>query len=567
MDIFTQLSLIIVVVAIIAGVTRLLKQPLVIGYILTGLILGPLGFGYVNVEQSDTLSVFSEMGIAILLFIVGLHLSPKEAKAVGKSALLIGIFQVFLTLIFGWFISKYLGFHNIASLYIGVGLAFSSTIVVLKFLSDKRELETLHGRISVGILLLQDIIAAIVLIGANAFTQNSFGVDVFLLLMIKGLGITLVLALFGYYILPKLSSFFAKSQEILFLFAIAWGFGLATLFDFIGFSIEIGALVAGIVLSITTYSEEISSRLRPLRDFFVVMFFVILGSRVSISSVSSVIVPTIILSAFVLIGKPLIIMSLMGAFKYKRKPSFFTAASLSQISEFSLILALLGYHLGHIDSHVFALLTLVGIVSIAFSTYLMNFMEKIYPYLSKYMKVFERPGGFDEIDTLSSYDVILFGCNRVGFDFIEAFKELGTKFLAVDYDPEIVAELLTKQINTKYGDADDSEFLEDIRASSAKAVVSTIPDAEINIFLVTKLKAENPNIIAILTSHSVDHAIELYERGADYVIVPHFIGGQVVSSLAKDAVMAQQDLRSTKQHHIEYLKHRKELGHGKRFIE
>lgn len=565
MDLFTQLSLIIIMAAAIAGVMKLLKQPLVIGYIITGLIIGPLVIGLVDAQHPETIGIFSELGIASLLFIVGLHFSPHELKDLGKSAFLIGLVQVILTVVLGFGVALAFGFSYLPAFYLGLALCFSSTIVVLKFLSDRHDLDSLYGRISVGILLFQDIVATLVLVAAAAFSQEGSGINIFLLLIIKGLIVTLVLSLISYYVLPKLSTFFARSQEYLFLFAVAWGFGLSALFSYLGFSIEIGALVAGVVLSVSPYSEEISSKLRPLRDFFVVMFFILLGARISLENSSGVLVPALVFSGLALLAKPFIIMVLMGLFKYKKKPGFFASISLSQISEFSLILALLGLGVGHIQEDVFSLITLTGIISIAVSTYLMNYSHPLYAKLSGVLGAFERKNTFEEIQTLGSYDVILFGCNRTGYDFIEAFKDLETGFLAVDFDPDIVTELLEEGINVKYGDADDGEFLEDIRISEAKVIVSTIPDYETSMQILSKANPKDNEVSIILTSHNIDDALVLYEHGADYVIVPHFIGGQVVSRLAKEAVFGDRDLRSERERHYKYLKQREKLGHNIRF--
>ncbi|MBN1464025.1 MAG: cation:proton antiporter [Paludibacteraceae bacterium] len=565
MDTFTQLSIIIVLTTLIAGLMRILKQPLVVGYILTGVLIGPLVSGFVNPDHTEVIEVFSEMGVASLLFIVGLHLSPNEAKQFGKTAFIIGLLQVILTFSIGFLISTLFKFTYIASIYIGIALSFSSTIVVLKFLSDKRDLDALYGRISIGVLLLQDIVAALVLIGAATFSSGENGFATFSLLILKGFLVFLTLFFISHKLLPKLATFFAASQEFLFLFAISWGFGLSALFANIGFSLEIGALIAGVILSVSPYSEEISSRFKPLRDFFVVMFFVLLGTRVSFESTRVIIIPALVFSFFTLFLKPLIIMSLLGAFKYKRKPGFYVGTHLAQISEFSLILALFGLASGHINEQVFALITVTGIITITISTYLINYTAHIYQKISKYLQIFERKDLVQNDVTSSKYEVILFGCNRVGYDFVEVFKELDTRFLAVDFDPDIVKELKTQGINIKYGDADDLEFLEEIKIYDADAIISTIPDFETNVVLLKKARSSNKNVIVILTSHETGHAIDLYEMGANYVIVPHFLGGQVVSRLAYDAAFGLQDLEETRAKHLDYLLKRNKLGHAPAF--
>ncbi len=561
MNTFFELSIILVIATIIAGLMRVLKQPLIIGYIITGLIIGPQ---FLNVFKStETLLIFSEMGIAILLFIVGLHLKPTELKDYGKSTLIVGLGQILITTGLGFLLSTLLGFSLVTSLYIGMSLTFSSTIIVLKLLADKKDLEKLYSKISIGVLLLQDIVAALCLIALSTFANgNSQGISSILQMLIKATFLTLVLSLVSVYVLPKLSDFFAKSQEYLFLFSLGWGFGLATLFTYLGFSVEIGALVAGIALSVTPYSQEISSRLKPLRDFFVVMFFIVLGSQINLGDIQNLLMPLFVFLIFVVVVKPFIIMFLVWVTGYTKRIGFFSGTSLAQISEFSMILCLLGLKLGHLEQSVVSLVTFVGILSILFSAYIINYAEKLYPHLSTFIPFVDKKSFKREVDLINNYEVILFGCNRVGFDFINEFKELGTGFLAVDFDPEIIKELHEKNINCTYGDAEDAEFLEDISVDQAKIVISTIPDAESNLFLLSKIRDTNTDSTVILISYNVDEAIKLYENEASYVILPHFIGGEFAANLAKESGFDVKKLHGERNQHIAYLHARKSEGHA-----
>jgi Kef-type K+ transport system membrane component KefB/Trk K+ transport system NAD-binding subunit len=560
MNIFLELSLTIVAATVISGVMRLLKQPPIIGYLITGLIVGPQ---FLNIFRStDILSTFSEMGIAILLFIVGLHLNPSELKDYGKATLVIGVGQTIISSVLGFFLSRALGFSIIPAIYIGVALSFSSTIVVLKLLTDNKELEKLHGKITIGILLVQDITAALALVTVSTFASQGSGVLQILEIIIKGIALTLGLSIVSVYILPKLENFFAKSQEYLFLFSLAWGFGLASLFNYFGFSIEIGALAAGVALSLSPYSMEISSKLKPLRDFFVVMFFIVLGSKITFLGLNTLLPKILIFSAFVLIAEPIIIMALTGLMGYSKRIGFLAGISLAQISEFSMILALLGVKLGHIDQSTLSLITFLGIVTILVSTYFINYSKRIYPFFAPFLKIFERRKINKELATISNFDVVLFGCNRVGYDFIKVFSKLDREFLAVDFDPDIVKELTEKGINCMYGDAEDSEFLDEISADKAKVVISTIPEFDTNLFLLTRLKHKNSNSIIILISYNIDEAIKLYEKGATYVIMPHFIGGQFAAKLAEEAGFDVSKLHNKRDEHISYLKERKKLGHS-----
>lgn len=559
MDLFAQLSVVIVVTAVLAGIARALKQPLTIAYILSGLLLTPFLFS--TFDARGALGIFSQMGIAILLFIVGLHLSPHQVKDFGKASFLIGLFQVLFTATLGFYISLFLGFTAVEAIYVGVSLSFSSTIIVLKLISDKKDLEKLYGRLAIGILLFQDVVAAIALIFSSAFAGGNTGLSTFVFLFAKGLLMVSLVYLAGNYILPKLGSFFARSQEYLLLFSIAWGFGLASLFRYFGFSIEIGALIAGIALSISPYSHEISARLKPLRDFFVVMFFVSLGTQITSKNLGALWIQILVLTLFVLFLKSFIVTALVGQFRYNKKTAFLEGISLAQISEFSLILMLAGLRSGHVSENTFTIVIMTAVITIAVSSYLVLYAQKIYPHLSKFMNIFEQHRVIKERSIVSDYEVVLFGCNRLGYDFIRLFKEKGAGFLAVDFDPAIISYLEKEGINCVYGDAEDSEFLEDINISKAKIVVSTIPDYDANIFLINKIRATNMDSVLVALSHSVDEALEMYEAGASYVILPHFISGEFVADIAFKAGYDQHAIIKRKKEHLEYLNKRKSHGH------
>jgi Kef-type K+ transport system membrane component KefB len=539
---------------------RLLKQPLIMGYILTGVVVGP---HFLNIlKDIESGEIFSLMGISILLFIVGLSLSPHVIREVGKISLITGTGQVMFTTFLGFMIAKGFGYEFIPSLYIAISLAFSSTIIILKLLSDKKDLEKLYGKIAIGFLIVQDIIATLILIGISSFTSGQDILQSALLVLIKGISAAIVLSFISYYLLPKLSDFFAKSQEYLFLFAVGWGFGLASVFKMMGFSAEIGALVAGVTLSMSPYAREISAKLKPLRDFFLIMFFILLGVNMDITSLSGMLVPALIFSTFVLVGNPIIVILLMELLGYNRKTGFKAGLTVAQISEFSLIIILLGVKLGHIDRSVLSIVTLVGLITISVSTYMIKYSDKIYPYIYKYIGFLEKKKVIQEKSIVSNYDVILFGCNRVGYDFIRMFKYLGAGFLAVDFNPEVIKELSDAGVNCEYGDAEDSDFLDEIYLDKAKLIISTIPDYDANEFLLEKIRSVNEEAGVILMSYSVEDAIEFYDMGASYVILPHFIGGTYGAGLAQEIGTDPDKLHEKRQEHINYLRERKEKGHA-----
>lgn len=559
MDVFTELSLIIVIAAVVAGIMRLLRQPLIIGYVITGLVVGPYLLNIVS--SKSTLDVFSELGIAFLLFIVGLSMSPKVIKEVGKAAVLTGVGQIIFTALVGFFIVRFLGYSVIHSAYISIGLTLSSTIVVLKLLADKGELSSLHGKIATGFLLIQDIFAAILLLSVSALSKNTGAVQFLIETSIKGLLVIVVLFFTAKYVLPHLAAFFARSQEFLFLFALAWGLGLATFLHYLGFSIEIGALAAGVMLSLSPYHLDISSKLRPLRDFFIILFFIFLGSQMSFGVISSLIYPAIILSLFVLVGNPLILMVITGLLGYRKRTSFLTGLTVAQVSEFSLILMLLGVKFGHVGVEELSLVTLVAIITIAGSSYLITYGEKIYPAFSSWLSVFERRRVKNNEEKAEWYQAVLFGYNRVGFDFLKVFKRMKIPYIVIDFDPEVVSKLEKNKIPYMYGDAGDAEFLESMDMHTVQMAVSTIPVFEVNRFLIKAVRKRSKDAVIMVISHNIDDAIRLYKEGASYVILPHFIGGQYGSHLIKKIGFNPERFARMKKKHLEYLAQRKEMGH------
>jgi Kef-type K+ transport system membrane component KefB/Trk K+ transport system NAD-binding subunit len=554
MEIFLEISKIIGLATLVAIIIRFLKQPLIIGYILAGIIAGP--FLLRIITSFEVLSIFSQIGVAMLLFIVGLNLNPKVIKETGKVSLVTGIGQVVFTSFFGFFITRFFGFSILESLYIAVALTFSSTIIIMKLLSDKGDLDTLYGKISIGFLIVQDLIAVFILIAISS-TQAGFDLtNLFLNLFLKGIALLIGLFLIGYFVLPSVTRFIAKSQEVLLLFSIAWVFTIASLFHYLNFSIETGALMAGIVLSLSSYRFEIIAKMKPLRDFFIVLFFISLGSQMEFANILSYLAPIISLSLFVLIGNPLIVMILMGLLGYTRRTSFLAGLTVAQISEFSLILVALGIKVGHLNNDILFFITAIGLLTIIGSTYLILYADKIYLFLSPLLKIFERKG--KKVDEHKyheniNYEIFLFGCDRVGYDLITSFENLRKNFLVFDYNPEIICSLAKKGINCRYADAGDLEFLNELNFKSVKMVISTIPDLEINSLLINKVKQLNQKTVIITVSNHVNEAIELYNRGATYVMMPHFLVGYRISNLIEKYDLDLNKFLKERSSHLKFL--------------
>ena len=549
---FVEISALLALCAAIAILMRFLRQPLIISYILTGLIVGPSILGLV--KSPDTIEILGNFGVALLLFIVGLGLNPKIVKEVGKISLLTGVGQVIFTSLIGFGIVRLLGYAPLTAFYIAIALSFSSTIIILKLLTDKREQNKLYGKISIGFLLVQDIIATFALLVASAASQSSgFSFSELGILAAKGSALVLGVFIVARFVVKPMTNFLSRSQEMLFLFAVAWGFGVATIFYVLGFSLEVGALFAGVALATMPYAQEVGSRLRPLRDFFVIVFFIALGSKLNIQDIGSVIWQAIGLSAFVLIGNPIIVMVIMGIMGYTKRTSFKAGLAVAQISEFSLIFMLLGFRNGQIDDQAVSLVTMIGIITIAISSYMIIYSDALFRVLSNSLRLFERKKVKETGEHYDRYEALLFGYKRGGTEFTKVFEHLGKRYIVIDYDPEVVDDLERRGIPYIYGDATDLEMLNEINFDRVKLVVSVMTDHQSNLFLLQQLEKRNPSAVVVCHADSVQDAIELYGLGASFVIMPHFIGNEKVGAFIRKNGFKKTEFNHYRQKHITYL--------------
>lgn len=560
--IFIQLAIILLIAFIVSYIVKTFKQPIIIGYIIAGMVISPfiIQFG----ASREIIDVFSKFGIAFLLFMVGLHLNPKVIKEIGGASLLVGLAQMILTFGLGFLISVSLfGFNNITAIYVGIALAFSSTIIIMKLLSDKRQLDSLYGKIAIGILIIQDFAAIAVLMVISSMSGRT-GFDSLgsfaLRSLITGGALIILLFFIGFFILPRITRSIAKSQELLFLFSICWAFVVAALFIWIGFSLEIGALVAGIVLSISPYSTEISSKIRPIRDFFLIIFFIILGLNVQISNISSIIYAAIILSLVALIFKPVILMAFTAMMGYTKRTNFLVGTTLAQISEFSLIVLALGVAIGHIAPEILYTLTLTGIITITLSTYMIIYSNEFYKKMSKPISIFEKKKIKKQRRIRKKYDAILFGYNRMGFSILKSLQKIKKRYLIVDFNPDVIQNLSKLRIPSLYGDAYDQELLEELPLDKVQIVISTIPDYETNFLLIESVRLANPKSIIIVRAHSIHDAFNLYKKGANYVLTPHFLGGEYVAKMISDIKIEGKGYEKEKEKHLKMLTERLEKG-------
>jgi Kef-type K+ transport system membrane component KefB/Trk K+ transport system NAD-binding subunit len=529
---------------------KIFKQPLLIGYILAGILAGPiLGL----VKNTDTLDGFSKIGIALLLFIVGLGLNPRVIKELGKVAFITGLIQVGFSVLLGTAIMLLLGKSIAVALVIGVALSFSSTIVGLKLLTDKKEQTRLYGRLAIGVLLAQDILATIALL-VLSMQKDGFGFVSSTSLLLKGALIVGILFFISTRVLPKITHFVSNNTEYLFLMTIAWGLGIGYLFEFTGFSLEIGALIAGVSLASMPYAQEASARLRPVRDFFVVIFFIVMGANLQLGDVLSQLPLALVFSAIILVRNPLSIMLPLGVFGHTKRNSFKVGVLLAQVSEFSLIFIILAQQIGLVDGKVVSLITLIALITIAASCYGILYDDELFEKLQKSFRFFESSRQ-DKTEKKVTYDIVQFGYNKGGSELIKMFKKMPRKSLVVvDYDPEVIDHLHNKKVHFIYGDATDIELLDELNLAKSKLIVSTITHFPTNRLLIEYVEKINPSAVIITRADSAADAAELYGLGASYVMVPHFVGTEKLGTFIARHGLNRSDFSKYKEKHLAQLK-------------
>jgi Kef-type K+ transport system membrane component KefB len=526
-NIFQELAALLGVVTVMGALAIMLKQPLIVAFIAAGILLGPSGLSWVT--ATEPIELLAEMGIALLLFVVGLKLDLQIIRTLGPVALATGLGQVLFTSVFGFLIALAMGMSSVAALYVGVALTFSSTIIIVKLLSDKKEIDALHGRIAVGFLIVQDIVVVLVMIGLTAFgagtasESSQFALEM-VYVFLKGIAMLIAVAVLMRYVIPSVTRHLARSTELLVLFAISWAVVLAELGTMLGFSKEVGAFLAGISLASTPFREVIGARLVSLRDFLLLFFFIELGSNLDLSTLGAQIGAASIFSAFVLIGNPLIVMVIMGFMGYRKRTGFLAGLTVAQISEFSLILAALGLSMGHLQAETVGLITLVGLITISASTYMILYSHQLYQLLAPALSIFERRNPYREgqydVENPGIADVIIFGMGRYGCGIADGLRKRNCTVMSIDIDPEAVRQQTANGFPARFGDAEDPEFIASLPLTGVKWVVSTARERDINTGLLKTLRNEGFKGRVALTASNNHDAEVLGKAGTDLVLRP-----------------------------------------------
>lgn len=553
MGILYDLGLVIVLGGALGIIAKLLRQPLVLAYIATGILLGPSVFGLI--KNQEFVAALSSLGIALLLFTVGLELDLRKLKRFSFLAIVVGLGQVVITGTFGFLLCRVFNFSTLAALYFALALTFSSTAIVIKLLSDNKELDSLHGKFIIATMLIQDVVAIIALIilrGVNlSLPVSELSLEI-ALVVLKGILFLVASILVGHLVISQLFRFVKGSPELLFLIAIAWCVLLAFAAEKVGLSFEIGAFLAGLSLESTIFNYEIVGKTKPLRDFFLIIFFTSLGMQMTWGEVGANWLLVAIFTLFVLIGNPLIAWVFMGLLGFKKRISFLTGLATSQVSEFSIILIASGITLGHLAPQYISLITLIAIITLPISAVILSHDDTLYRKLGKYLDLFEKKklrfkDLMNSVTPLQDH-IVLFGCDRMGTVIVNTLKKLNQRYLVIDFNLETVEQLKKDKVNTFYGDIQDPEILDKANLDKAKIIISTVPDLADNLFLLSQVKSTG--VIIYITARNIDEALELYKRGASYVILPHRLSGDYVAMLLEKLKNSQEEIKLLRNRHV-----------------
>jgi Kef-type K+ transport system membrane component KefB len=533
-----DLGYILVAAALLALVARALRIPAIVGYMVAGLLLGPATH---LVGASESLELISEVGIALLLFLVGLELSLEKIRVVGRAAVLAGVGQIAVTAVLGWGLARLLGFPPVPAAMLTLGVTFSSTVVAVKLLERRGELQALHGRLAIGILLVQDVAVAIALtLLAGLGEPDALDFATVGRGLLEAFGGMLALVLLAIaatrWILPRLFGWLRASVEALFIWSLTWCFGFILAAQALGLSVEIGAFVAGVSLAQLEHNEEMVRRVHPLVNFFLAIFFVTLGIHMEVGAALARWPTVLALSAFVIVGKPLILMSIVPRLGYGERSSFLTALTLGQISEFSFIVAALAMNARLVGEDFLAVVGVVGLLTIGTSAALIQGGEGIYHALQgRGVLRFFGPIGLEDTGVRKmTGHVIVVGMNSLGRRIVQGLAERGETVLAVDTDPEKLRDLPCG--DTLVGNTEHPAVLEKANLAGAKLLVSAlnIEDAN-NLLAYQARRAGVPSSI-----HAFDPTLagELREYGATHLMISKHDGiRQVAEALRKEGVI------------------------------
>lgn len=543
-DVLLEIGLAIVVATLLAFAAHRLRQPLILAYVAAGILLGGTeGFGLISTE---TIEPIAELGLILLLFMIGLEIDLKKLFRAGRAVASVGVLQFALGVALGLVFFPTLGFGyaggSLAPIYLAVSAALSSTMIVVKLLYDRYELDTNAGRVTLGVLVFQDI-WAIGFLALQPDLRNP-AAGVLVLSLMKGLVMVAVALAASRYLLPLLFRSIARVPELLVLGALAWCFGMVLLAHALGLSSEMGALIGGVALSTFPYNLDVIAKVISLRDFFITLFFVSLGTRIA-QPTAAVIGAALAMSGFVVATRFATVMPILAMNGKGARISFVTALNLAQVSEFALVISAIGLRLGHIDQRVVDTVLWAMVLTSVLSTYGITHAHRIFSAVQPLLHAIglRDPRNADEDRTAAvARPIVFLGFARQASslleDLLERDSSIGSRIAVVDFNPEARAPLQRRGVVSIFGDISSADTLVHAGVASSEVIISTVPDSVLkgttNLRLLRTVRSMTPDARVIVTSDDFEAARELYEEGAAYVLLPRLAGSDVLVPIVEE---------------------------------
>jgi Kef-type K+ transport system membrane component KefB len=545
-----DIGIVIIVATIIGIITHRLKQPIILGYLIAGIIVGP-EIGRQLITEPENIEIISEIGLILLLFIIGLELNLKSIISSGKQLIVVGLGQFIICVLLGWLTFSMLvsgsGEGNLTVLYLALLCALSSTAIVVKSLNDKFELDTLHGKVSVGVLIIQDLWAIIIL----AFQPNFNDLQITLLGMaiIKSLLLVTAGFLISKYVLRYIFESVSKSPEMVVSISLGWAALVAAVAGWMGLSKEMGALIAGVSISTFPYSIHVTAKTLPLRDFFLTLFFVSLGMKI-VEPQTDIILYSLGLLCFITLTRFASVLPLLLLTGSGLRTAFISSLNLSQLSEFSLVVASIGLGLGHIQEDIFAILIYTMAFTSIVSSYFIKYNNQIYHVFEHTLDRWgiRRFGSLQEkTGPHQTHPIVILGYHRGAQSLLEAlsekYPELLEKILVVDFNLEVLKELQSMQIAGVFGDISHLDTLEHTHLEEAEIIISTIPDILLkgtnNLQIVKLCRNLAPEALIVATADLPDKVETLKVAGANEVILPYSMAGEFLAGYIGDMLQSR----------------------------
>ena len=574
-DLLSSIGICVGAAALLALVGWRFRQPLILAYLVTGVVIGPSRFGLNLVKDQNSIQTVAEIGLILLLFIIGLEIDLKKLASAGAPVLLTGALQVPICIALGWGFFYVIGVRNTQGdyslLYLAACMSLSSTLVVVKLLYDKFELDTLPGRITLGVLVIQDLWA----VGMLAVQPNLTNPDLLPLAFSLWKGALLVVGglAISKYILPYLFRAVAKAPELVLVSALAWCFFLAGIAQSIGLSREMGALIAGVSLSTFPYNLDVMAKAVSIRDFFVTLFFVALGMQIPIPSLQVVEI-ALAASAFVMLSRLAVVPILYGL-RLGHRASLIPAINLAQVSEFSIVIASLGFTKHQINADVVTIVIITFAITAVFSTYMINASHAVQKVMSGVLKALQIRDLDSATDVQEKSEgrhetVVFLGFFRDASSILHEFergvdaaaaKDFLSKILVIDFNPSVMRELRNRAISCIYGDIAHADTLRHAGIEQAELVVSSITDDILrgtnNLRMLKNIRAACPKARVMLTTEHIPQALSFYEAGADFVYLPRLHSAPQIARILKQGL--EEGFEKIRAEEIEHLSQRREV--------